>query len=106
MRSGDTSFVGVVQELVGEQQVPSFALAAMAMRGSQRAFDLLVSNLNDNRPYVRQWALTAIVQSLGAARGLPALKNAQATLTHADTRAAVERAVKQLEQDAAKPGSQ
>ena len=106
-RSGDTTFVGPLQELIGEQQVPSFGLAALAMRGSQRALDLLLSDLNDARPYVREWALTAIVQSLGAPRGLPALKRALPTLTHADTRAAAERAVKQWEQAAAaKPGQQ
>jgi HEAT repeat protein len=103
VRSGDTSFVTSMQELIGKQQLPLFALAAMAMRGNQRAQDLLVSDLNDARPYVRQWALSAIVQSLGAARGLPALKAARETLVHADTRAAVDRAVQQLEQSA-KPG--
>lgn len=106
VRSGDTTFIGPMQELIGEQQVPSYGLAAMAMRGSQRALDLLVSNLNDDRRYVRDWALTAIVQSLGAQRGLPALRSALPGLTHADTRAAAERAVKQLEKEAAvaKPG--
>src|SRR6266550_3767910 len=105
-RSGDTTFVGPLQELIGEQQVPSFGLAALAMRGSQRALDLLVSDLNDARPYVREWALTAIVQSLGPARGLPALKAALPALKYPETRAATERAVRQLEQEAAKPGQQ
>jgi HEAT repeat protein len=76
----------------------------MAARGSKRALDLLVADLNDQRAYVRQWALSAIVQSLGAERALPALKAAAPALTHADTRTAVDRAVKQLEQDAPKPG--
>jgi HEAT repeat protein len=97
VRSGDTSFVTRLQALVGDQQVPSFGLAAMAVRGSQRALELLVSDLNDQRAYVRQWALTAIAQSLGAERALPALRSAQPALTHADTRAAVARAIKRLE---------
>jgi hypothetical protein len=97
VRSGDTSFVTGLQALVGDQQVPSFGLAAMAVRGSQRALELLVSDLNDQRAYVRQWALTAIAQSLGAERALPALRSAQPALTHADTRAAVARAIKRLE---------
>jgi aminopeptidase N len=93
----DTSLVTAVHELMGEQQVPSFALAAMAARGSQQALDYLVADLNDSRAYVRQWALGAIVQSLGPTRGLPALKGAQPTLTHADTRAAVARAIARWE---------
>ena len=106
VRSGDTSLVEPVHALMGDQQVPSFALAAMAARGSKRALDLLVSDLNDPRSFVRQWALGAIVQSLGGERGLAALRSAQPTLTHADTRAAVERAMKQLEKEAVKPGEQ
>jgi aminopeptidase N len=106
VRSGDTSFVTRLQALIGDQQVPSFGLAAMAARGSQRALELLVADLNDQRPYVRQWALTAITQSLGAERALPALRSAQPALTHADTRTAVGRAIKQLEEQAAKSGSQ
>ena len=104
VRSGDSTLVGPVHELMAEQQVPSFALAAMASRGSKRALDLLVADLNDSRRYVREWALGAIVQSLGPTRGLPALKSAQPTLTHAETRTAVERAVKQWEQQPPKPG--
>jgi aminopeptidase N len=99
VRSGDTSFVTSMQSLIGEQQVPSFALGAMAARGSQRALDLLVSDLNDKRAYVRQWALTAIVQSVGADRGLAALRSAQPTLAYADMRAGVQRVVKQWQQE-------
>jgi HEAT repeat protein len=105
VRSGDTSFASVMQQMIGDQQLPSYALAAMVIRGNPRALDLLISDLDDARPYVRRWALAAIVQSLGPARGLPALKNIQQTLTHADTRAEVARAVKQLEEAAARTGS-
>ena len=102
VRSDDTTFASVMQQMIGEQQLPSYALAAMVIRGNPHALDLLVSDLNDERPYVRRWALAAIVQSLGPARGLPALKKVQQTLAHADTRAEVARAVKQLEEAAAK----
>lgn len=104
VRSGDTSFASVIQGMIGDQQLPSYALAAMVIRGNSHALDLLVADLNDERAYVRRWALAAIVQSLGPSRGLPALKNVQQTLTHADTRAEVARAVKQLE-EAAKAGN-
>jgi len=90
---------------MGEQQVPSYGLAAMAMRGSKRALDLLASDLNDSRRYVREWALAAIAQSLGPTRGLPALKAAQPSLKFADTRAAVDRTIKQWEQEGQKTGT-
>ena len=105
VRTGDTSFAAVMQTMIGEQQLPAYALAAMVIRGNPRALDLLVSDLNDERPYVRRWALAAIVQSLGPARGLPALKKIQETLTNADTRAEVAKAVKRLEQEVAKSQS-
>jgi aminopeptidase N len=106
VRTGDTSFVTPMQEMIGEQSLPALALAAMAMRGSDRALDLLVSDLNNARPYVRDWALTALAQSsLGPTRGLAALRSALGTLKYADTRAAVERAIRQLEQ-APKTGTQ
>ena len=104
VRARDTTLVTAVHDLMGEQQVPSFALAAMASRGSKRALDLLVADLNDSRRYVREWTLEAIVQSLGPTVGLPALRSAQPTLTHPETRTAVERVVKQWEQRAQKPG--
>jgi aminopeptidase N len=100
VRTGDTSFASVMQGMIGEQQLPAYALAAMVIRGNPNALNMLVSDLNDARPYVRRWALAAIVQSLGPSRGLPALKNVQQTLTFADTRAEVARAVKRLEEAA------
>jgi HEAT repeat protein len=104
VRTGDTSFASVMQSMIGEQQLPAYALAAMVIRGNPQALSLLVSDLNDARPYVRRWALAAIVQSLGPTRGLPALKNIQQTLTYADTRADVARAVKRLEDQAKAAG--
>jgi aminopeptidase N len=103
-RSGDSTLVGPVHDLVSEQDLPSSALAVMAGRGSRRALDLLVSDLNDPHRYVREWTLTAIVRSLGPERGLPVLKTAQRTLTHAETKTAVERVVKQWEQQRPKSG--
>jgi aminopeptidase N len=102
-RLPDTSFVTQVQQLVGEQQLPVHALAALANRGSQRALDLLTGDLDDARPWVRQWALAAFAGSLDPARGLPALKAAQPSLTHADARLRVARAIEQLERAANKP---
>jgi len=97
VRSDDTTFVTTMQQMIGDQELPSYALAAMVVRGSDHALQLLLADLDDRRPYVRRWALAAIVQTLGAGRGVSALRSVQQTLTHADTRAAVDRAIKQLE---------
>ncbi|HEX4469440.1 MAG TPA: hypothetical protein VH080_07880, partial [Gemmatimonadaceae bacterium] len=104
VRSGDSTLVRPVHDLVSEKDVPSSALAVMAGRGSRLALDLLISDLNDPHRYVREWTLTAIVRSLGRERGLPALKTAQPTLTYAETKSAVDRIVKQWEQQAPKRG--
>jgi HEAT repeat protein len=104
VRAGDSTLVGPVHDLVGEQDLPSSALAVMAGRGSRHALDLLIADLNDPHRYVREWTLQAIVQSLGPERGLPALRAAQPTLKNADTRSAVERVVKRWEDQVPKPG--
>ena len=95
MRSNDTSMIADVQHLVGDQTLPTRVLAAFAARGNQHALDLLVSDLNDDRAWVRAWALGAF-NGLDPARRLTALAGALPRLTHADTRAAVQRAIDAL----------
>ena len=57
----------------------------------------LVAYLDDPRPLVRRYALGAIAQTLAPNVGLPALKSAQGSLTHTETRAAVEQVIRRLE---------
>ena len=95
--SGDTTLVAAVREAVDESRQPLYALAALALRGSQDALSALVAYLNDPRPLVRRYALGAIAQTLAPNVGLPALKSAQGSLTHPETRAAVEQVIRRLE---------
>jgi aminopeptidase N len=104
VRAGDSTLVAPVHDLVSERNLPSSALAVMAGRGSRYALDLLVSDLNDAHPYVRDWTLEAIGRSLGRERGLAALKSALPTLKYAETRTAVDRIVKHWEEQPEKPG--
>jgi aminopeptidase N len=95
VRSNDTSMIADVQRVVGDQSLPARILAAFASRGNQRALDLLVTDLNDDRSWVRSWALGAF-GGIDPSRRLSALESALPRITHADTRAAVQRAIDTL----------
>ncbi len=64
-------------------------LAALAGRGNAHALDLLVKRLDDERPYVRRWALEAFRFSLPRAIGQPKLQAISAGLKFPDTKRAV-----------------
>jgi aminopeptidase N len=94
-RSNDTSFIAAVQAIVGDQQLPARVLGAFASRGSAHAVALLATDLDDSRTWVRQWTLQAL-GGLPAAQRLSLLQTAEPKLTHADTRAAVQRMITAL----------
>ncbi len=94
-RSNDTSMIGDVERVIGDQALPSRVLAAFAARGNQQALDLLATNLNDDRGWVRRWTVAAL-GSIEPTRRLALLESALPKMTHADTRAAVERAIMTL----------
>ncbi|HXD48205.1 MAG TPA: M1 family aminopeptidase [Gemmatimonadaceae bacterium] len=95
-RSNDTTFVAAVQALVGDQPLPARVLGAFAARGNSHALGLLTADLDDSRAWVRQWTLQAL-SGLPVAQRLSVLHAAEPKLTHADTRAAVERLIAALE---------
>ena len=92
LRSNDTTMIADVQRLIADQSLPARVLAAFAARGNQHALDLLVSNLNDDRSWVRKWTLDAF-GGLDPARRIAALETALPHLVHANTKAAVQRAI-------------
>ena len=57
----------------------------------------LVGHLNDDRGWVRGWTLDAIRNALPPELAAAQLKAAAGSLTHADTRAAVAKALERLE---------
>jgi aminopeptidase N len=95
-RTNDTSMIADVQRVIGEQQLPARVLGAFAARGNQHALDVLTADLNDDRAWVRGWALAGF-GSLAPAQRLTAFLAALPKLTHADTRAAVQRTIAALE---------
>jgi aminopeptidase N len=87
-RTGDTTLVDSVDARAGDQRFAAHVLAALAGRGSTRALDLLAKRLDDERPYVRRWALEAFRFSLPRAIAQPKLQAVSAGLKFADTKQA------------------
>ncbi len=94
---GDTAFVGAVDSLIGPAQNPAYVLAALGARGSSHALDVLAAHLDDPRRTVRGWALQAIRYALPAPVALARLRAAVDGLSHADTKAAAQDAIRELE---------
>ena len=97
----DTSFVDVVDRLIGPSHDAVYVLAALGARGSGRALSLLAGHLDEERRTVRGWALEAFEYALPRPVALEHLRAAVNGLTHADTKAAVQDAIRQME---AQPG--
>jgi hypothetical protein len=93
--TGDTSLVDSVEARAGRDRFALHVLAAFAARGSTRALDLLVKHLDDERSYVRRWALEAFHFSLPRPIAQPKLQAISAALKFADTRQAVADLLKQ-----------
>ena len=87
--SGDTTLIDSVEARAGQDRFALHVLAALGGRGSGRALDLLVKHLDDDRSYVRRWALEAFRFSLPRAMGQPRLQAVGSGLKFADTREAV-----------------
>src|SRR5258708_7372546 len=87
-QSGDTTMVDSVDAHAGDQRFAPHVLAALASRGSAHALDLLVKHLDDERPYVRRWALEAFRFSMRRELAQPKLQAVSAGLKYADTKQA------------------
>jgi HEAT repeat protein len=87
-QTGDTTLVDSVDTRAGEQRFAAHVLAALASRGSVRALDLLVKHLDDERSYVRRWALEAFRFTLRRDIAQPKLQAVSALLKFADTKQA------------------
>lgn len=70
--------------------------AAMARGGNTAALQLLAGHLDDDRGWVRGWALNAISNGLPPEMASAQLRAAQATLKHADTKAAAATALEKI----------
>jgi aminopeptidase N len=89
--TGDTTLIDSVAARAGADRYALHVLAALAARGSVRALDLVVRHLDDERSYVRRWAVEAVRFSLPRPIGQPRLQaiSAGGALRFADTRQAI-----------------
>jgi HEAT repeat protein len=88
-RSGDTTLVDSLDARAGDHRFALHVLAALAARASSHALDLLVKRLDDERPYVRRWAVEAFQFTLPRPIAQPKLQTVGAGLKFADTKKAV-----------------
>jgi aminopeptidase N len=73
----DTSFVDQVDALMGQQDTPALALAALAVRGNARAMRLLTGHLGDSREVVRTRTLQAFEYVVPKDQALTQLRQAR-----------------------------
>jgi aminopeptidase N len=63
-RAPDSALIHGLEEIMGDQQLPSRVLATLASEGDTQALTALVRHREDSRPWVRRWVLDAIEQEL------------------------------------------
>ena len=68
VRAPDSTLTDGLEKILGQQQLPSLALATLASEGDIRALTALVRHRDDPRPWVRRWVLDAIEKQLEETR--------------------------------------
>lgn len=99
VRTGDTTMVAALDQRLGDHELTALALGFMAARGIPGALDALTRRLDDDRPWVRRWALEAFRRSMGPP-GLARLRAVMDSLKHDDTRRAAARIVETMDAEA------
>jgi aminopeptidase N len=93
----DSGLVAALARQAGAQPLPSVALVALTARGDSSARQALLRALDDERAWVRDWALEALEDQLDAPAAVALLREAQPTLRREQARAAVSEALGRLE---------
>ena len=93
----DPELVAALARQAGAQELPAMALAALASRGDSSARRAVVALLDDERDWVRDWALEALEDQLDGPAAVGLLREAQPSLTRGPARAAVTEAIGRLE---------
>jgi len=101
LRHPDSALVSELDRIAGEQPFPTIALAVLAARGDKPAGDAIVQRLDDERSWVRTWALDALSQELDPDDALAQLRAALPKLRREDVKAAVGDAIRKLEKTTA-----
>jgi HEAT repeat protein len=64
VRAPDSTLIDGLERIIGEQRLPSLALATLASQGDTYALTVLVRHRNDQRAWVRRWVSEAIEEQL------------------------------------------
>lgn len=99
----DSALVAALARQLGAQPLPAVALAALAARGDAPARQALIGALDDERGWVREWALEALEDQLEARAALALLREARPTLRREQARTAVTEAIGRVERSVSPP---
>jgi aminopeptidase N len=88
-RLGDPAYTAIVDSLRGVSPRVANTLAVLAVRGDSAALSALVNSLEDARPYVREWTLSAMRQLPAELRD-PPLRAIASSLRDPKTKTAVD----------------
>ena len=93
----DTTYLGVLESMLGEYENAAPGLAVLANRGSSSALQILTRHLDDASPAARRHVLDAFRSTLAPQLALDKLRDVQDKLRYADTRKRAGIVVQQLE---------
>jgi len=93
----DSGLVAALARQTGAEPLPAVALAALTARGDSAARRALLGAIDDDREWVRGWALEALEDQLDAPAAVALLREAQPTLRRERARAAVTEALGRLQ---------
>jgi hypothetical protein len=103
-QSDDPALLADVDARVGDAGLASYVLAALASRNgpaSAPALAALERHLDDDRRWVRRYAMEAMRQGMAPTMALARLRAVGPTLRHADAKADAEKAIAELDKAAA-----
>jgi aminopeptidase N len=99
MQQPDTQLVQAIARHVADQSLPTIALVILSARGNAAAFAALTAALDDQRSWVRGWAIEAIEQQLERDDALQVLQAALPVVRTTAARAAIEAAVARVQHE-------
>ncbi len=95
----DTGIVAAIARHVADQPLPTIALAVLGARGDSSALRALAAALDDDRGWVRGWAVEAVEQQLDRDAALAVFEAALQSVRKAIARAAIEEAIGRVKEE-------
>ena len=98
MQRPDSGLVAAIARRTADQPLPTIALAVLSARGDTSALRALAGALDDDRAWVRGWAIDAVEQQLDRDDALEVLRAVLPAVRKDIARAAIEETVGRVEQ--------